>query len=115
MLNLVASAEAEITIDYFRRVGRNLKDELSCAYRKMHESLLSVQQLRPPFDGAGILGVLKEANVMDNNIVGQYRECLAARHWVGHGRRWEKPIAVERFDPDDVYDRCHKLLRAMPK
>ena len=52
---------------------------------------------------------------MDNNIVGQYRECLAARHWVGHGRRWEKPIAVERFDPDDVYDRCDKLLQSLPK
>jgi hypothetical protein len=51
---------------------------------------------------------------MDNNIVGQYRECLRARHWVGHGRYWARPVEVDRLDPDDVYDRADALLRAMP-
>ena len=58
--------------------------------------------------------MLKDARVMDNHIVGRYRECLRAQHWLGHGRYWAKPVEVDRFDPDDVYDRAHALLRAMP-
>jgi len=114
MLNLVASAEAKVTLNYFDRVGKNLKDPLSSAYRTWHKTLSAIKQLQPDFDERGILAVLKETRVIDNNIVGQYRECLAGRHWVGHGRRWDKPIAIDRFDPDDVYDRCDALLRAIP-
>jgi hypothetical protein len=51
---------------------------------------------------------------IDNHIVGRFRECLPVRHWVGHGRYWDKPHAVDRFDPDDIYDRANAQLRAMP-
>ena len=51
---------------------------------------------------------------MDNHIVTRYRECLDARHWVGHGRYWDKPVEVDRLDPDAVYDRANALLKAMP-
>lgn len=114
VLNLVASAEATITIDYFRRVGGKLKDPLARAYQAWHKKLTPKKQLRPNFDEDGILDVLKETKVMDNNLIGQYRECLPARHWLGHGRRWEKPMTVDRFDPDDVYDRANALIQAMP-
>ena len=114
VLNLVASAEATVKVDYFRRVGEKLKDPLARAYREWHKTLPANKQLRPDFDDAGILDVLKESHVMDNNIVGQYRECLRVRHWLGHGRYWAKPAEVDRFDPDDVYDRANALLQAMP-
>lgn len=114
MLNLVASAEATITDDFFRRVRNHLKDPLSREYQTWHKSLSAADQLRPPFDGNGILSVLKEANVLDNNLVGQYRECRRARHWVGHGRRWDRPVEVDRFDPDAVYTRAAALLNALP-
>ncbi len=114
MLNLVASAEATITLDYFRRIREKLKDRLSRAYQAWHKKLSANKQLRPDFDEDGILDVLKQTNIMDNNIIGRYRECLHARHWVGHGRRWARPIAVDRLDPDDVHDRASALLRAMP-
>jgi len=113
-LNLVASAEAAIKVDYFRRVGGKLKDPLARAYRKFHSTLSAKKQLRPDFDADGILKVLKKAHVMDNHIVGEYRECLRARHWLGHGRYWEKPAAVDLLDPDDVYDRASALLQALP-
>ena len=114
VLNLVASAEATIKVDYFRRVGEKLKDPLSVAYHKWHKTLSPKKQLRPDFDDGGILDVLKDANVMDNHIVGAYRECLRTRHWVGHGRYWAKPAEVDRLDPDDVYDRANALLRGLP-
>lgn len=114
MLNFVASAEATIRVDYFRRVGDKLKNPLALAYRDWHKNLPATKQLRPDFDEGGILDVLKQANVMDNNIIGRYRECLRARHWVGHGRYWEKPVEVERLDPEDVFSRADALLRAIP-
>jgi hypothetical protein len=113
VLNLVASAEATVKVDYFRRVAEKLKDPLSVAYQKWHKTLSARKKLRPDFDDAGILDVLKDAYVMDNHIVGEYRKCLRARHWVGHGRYWAKPVDVDRLDPDDVYDRANALLQAI--
>lgn len=80
MLNLVASAEGTLMVDYFLRVEKKRKDALSVAYRKWHKSLSQKKQRRPDLDDGGILDVLKKAKVMDNNIIGQYRECLPARH-----------------------------------
>ncbi|HUY91765.1 MAG TPA: hypothetical protein VMV10_23685 [Pirellulales bacterium] len=114
VLNLVASAEATIKLDYFRRVNERLKDSLSRAYREWHNRLSAKQRRRPDFDERGILDVLKGAGVMDNHIVGRYRECLHVRHWLGHGRYWAKPAQVEQLDPDEVFDRANKLLQAIP-
>src|SRR6266542_1678372 len=106
VLNLVASAEATIRIDYFRRVRGKLKDPLARAYRKWHKTLSGAKQLRPDFDEGGILDVLREGHLPDNNILGRFRECLRPRHWVGHGRYWGKP--------DEVYDRARAMLAAIP-
>jgi hypothetical protein len=95
-------------------VDGKLKDKLSVAYREWHKKLSATKQRRPDFDEGGILDELKNAGVMDNHIIGQYRECLRARHWLGHGRYWAKPAEVDRFDPDEVYERADKLLRALP-
>lgn len=115
VLNLVASAEATITVDYFRRVrNRKLTDRLAVAYRAWYGNLPARKRLRPDFDERGILDVLKRTHVMDNHVVGDYRECLRPRHWVGHGRYWDKPAEMDQLDPDDVYERADALLRAMP-
>jgi hypothetical protein len=114
VLNLVASAEGTLKVDYFRRVAKKRKDSLSVAYRNWYKKLSAKKKLRPDFDDGGILDVLKKTKIMDNNVIGRYRECLRARHWVGHGRYWSKPVEVDQLDPDDVYDRADALLRAMP-
>lgn len=114
MLNLVASAEASVTVDYFRRVQEKRKDSLSTAYRKWHETLSKKKKARPNFDEEGILEVLKKSGVIDNNLIGRYRECLRVRHWVGHGRHWNKPMDVDRLDVDDVHERANALLQALP-
>jgi len=114
-LNLVVSAEATIRNDYARRVRDKGNNPLSQAYQAWHKTLSFRKQLRPDFDEGGILNVLKDSNVMDNHVIGRYRECLKPRHWVGHGRYWAKPVEVDQLDPDDVYDRCNALLQAMPK
>lgn len=93
---------------------RRLRDALSRAYRRWYNNLPGPKQRRPDFDEGGILEVLRSAKVMDNHIIALYRECLRPRHWVGHGRNWDKPLEIDRLDPDEVYDRCAVLLRAIP-
>ena len=88
VLNLVASAEATIKVDFFRRVGGKRKDILAVAYREWHKALSFRKQLQPNFDRKGILELLRQSGVMDRNIIREYRKCLRARHWVGHGRYW---------------------------
>ena len=114
VLNLVASAEATIKLDYVRRVREKLKNPLSRAYCKWHKGLSQKKQRRPDFDEGGILDVLKGAGVMNNHIVGRFRECVRVRHWLGHGRYWAKPAQVEQLDPDEVFERANKLLQAIP-
>jgi len=113
-MNLVASMEATIRVDYARRVAEKLTDKLSLCYRAWHATLSEGKQALPDFDEAGILERLKEAHVMDNNIVGRYRECLRPRHWVGHGRYWAKHADVDRLVPDIVHARCAELMNALP-
>ncbi len=114
VVNLVGSVEATIRRDYFRRVNGKLRDRLAKAYRKWHKSLSPKKQHHPNFDEKGILEVLKKAAVMDNYLIGRYRECLRARHWVGHGRYWPKPAEVDILLPADVYDRGLAMLRSLP-
>lgn len=83
VLNLVASAEAAVTDDFFSRVEHNLKDPLALVYRAWHKTLSARKKRRPDFGGAGILTKLKDANVVDTHLVGQYAECQRARHWLG--------------------------------
>jgi hypothetical protein len=112
MLNLVASAEAAIKLDYSRRVGGKLKDKVAIAYQKWHSTLSSQEQLRPNLEA--ILDKLKRSQVMDNHIVGRFRECLRVRHWLAHGRYFAKPVGVDLFDPDEIYNRALALLNALP-
>ena len=114
VLNLVASAEAALRSDFLRRVGKRLKDPLARAYRAWHRTLSRKKQQVPDLDDRGILDMLKKAKVIDNTLVGQYRECLRARNWMAHGRYWDKPVEVDLLDPDEVYIRCDSLLRALP-
>lgn len=114
VLNLVASAEAEIRDNYARHVRGKGKHPLSQAYQAWHKTLPPKKQVRPDFDERGILSVLKKAMLIDNHIVGQFRACMKSRHWVGHGRYWDKPLEIDRLDPDDVYARADALLRALP-
>lgn len=114
ILNLVASVEATIRVDYFRRVEGKLKDPLAKAYRRWHKTLSHRKRRRPDFDEGGILDEVRGTQLVANPLIGRYRECLRTRHWVGHGRYWPRPVGVNSLDPVRVYDRCRALLEAWP-
>ena len=114
MLNLVASVEGTIKQDYHQRIHKRLRDPLSKAYQKWHATLSHKKRLRPDFDEQGILEFLKKSEWVDRHVIGQFRVCLPTRHWVGHGRYWNRPLEINKLDPDEVYDRAQALLTALP-
>ena len=116
MLNYVASAEATVKVYYFRRVGGiggKWRDQVSKVLRNWNKKLSGRKQRQPDFDRDGILDILKNAGAVPNHVIGQFRECLQLRHWVAHGRYWEKPSVVDRLDPEDVYARATALIQAL--
>lgn len=114
IINLVASAEAELRKDYKKRVESNFKDALSKAYVYFHRSLGSTQRARPPFDGGGVLEHLKQSGTVAAHLVTNFRDVLRLRHWIAHGRYWSQPLANAVYIPDDVYRTITALLTALP-
>lgn len=112
-VNLVGSAEGSIRLDFARRVIGKLTDPLSGSYQAWYATLSAGKQAHPDFDDNGILERLKDAKVLDNNLVGRFRECLKPRHWVAHGRYWAKHANVDRLTPDLVLQRASDLLSAL--
>ena len=114
-VNLVGSAEGSIRLDFARRVLGQLPDPLARSYQAWYAALSAGKQDRPDFDEKGILERLKDSKVLvDNDIVGRFRECLKPRHWVAHGRYWAKHANVDRLTPAMVLKRAKDLLNALP-
>ena len=114
-VNLVGSAEGSIRLDFNRRVLGKLPDPLALSYQAWYATLSAGKQDRPDFDEKGILERLKDSKVLkDNNVVGQFRQCLKPRHWVAHGRYWAKHASVDHLTPAQVFQRAKDLLNALP-
>lgn len=73
VLNLVASAEGTIRVDFFRRIKDKQKDRLSKKYRKWYKTLSKKKQRRPDFDDGGILQQLKDADVLGSGGQASHR------------------------------------------
>ncbi len=115
VLDLVSAGEAAVRLDYQWRVKGKLKDALSKDYRKFHANLINHQKERPPFGRQGILDILKSH--VDNKLarpVGDYRQCLNARHWVAHGRYWKEPQVLSTLTVFETRRRIDALLAALP-
>jgi len=113
IMNLVASAEASLLMDFKRRVEGNFKDRLSKAYAMHHRTLPLGQKVRPPLDH-GILEQLKAAGVVPAHFVSRFRDVLRLRHWIAHGRYWAQPLANRAYLPDEAYHTIATLLAALP-
>ena len=114
VLDLVASAEAALRIDYRARVQRKRRDTLSVAYRAYHKSLPAAKKARPNFDEDGILDVLKASSVIKAHLISDFRDTLRQRHWIAHGRHWSQSLGKAVYLPDDVYEIIDALLVALP-
>jgi|WetSurMetagenome_2_1015567.scaffolds.fasta_scaffold25643_4 hypothetical protein len=110
MLNLMASAEAAVRIDYDERVRNKGKNAISLQFRKINKALAKKKaNVRLEEDVLDIWS----ANVHKaRKPVSDFKGALGLRHWLAHGRWWENPrMGRRRYTPGDVFDIANKLLR----
>jgi hypothetical protein len=104
MLELLATTEAILRIDFKARVRERRKDDLSRRFREAHK--LRGDKIR--LDG-DILAALKEAGVG----VGEFRGTLKLRDWLAHGRHWHPKLGMG-YTPDLVLGVARGLVDSIP-
>ncbi len=108
MLDLLSATEAGLRVDYWDRVHRRLKDEVSRGFReltRLYDDRISLDEhLMPEW---------LKARPGAKSSVADFRGAMKLRHWLAHGRYWTPKLAKQTYTPPDVYDICDALLRAV--
>jgi hypothetical protein len=104
MLGLV---EAALRIDFRLRVKQRRKDSLSRAFRSLRKQAGS--KIR--FDDLLDLWVIHHPGV--KRPFSEFRSALHFRHWLAHGRYWDKP-SHGRFDYFAIYTLTEVILKGCP-
>jgi len=106
-LAMLALLEAKLRIDFRTRVKQRRKDPLSKAFRSFGKQ--SGQKIR--FDD--LLDLWSLHHPRFRRILSEFRATLHLRHWLAHGRYWEKP-SHGRFDYFAIYSLSEVILTAFP-
>jgi hypothetical protein len=107
-LAVLAAVEAALRIDYLLRATKRHKDPLSKAFRTIYRK----KQENARFD-EGLLDLWVKCYPELRGLIGELRAALHFRHWLAHGRYWERP-KHGRFDYVSVYTLADILLTNFP-
>ncbi len=107
-LATLAAVEAALRIDYRLRATQRRKDPLSRAFRVIYKT----KRENVRFDD-DLLDLWVQHHPDLRRLVGQLRAALLFRHWLAHGRAWERP-AHGRFDYDSIYNLAELILTNFP-
>jgi len=108
MLDLLASAEAAIRVDYLNRVYRRRKDAVSRRFRHLYKEQGNQVGLEKD-----ILEAWTQLAPATKQAVGDFNGALNLRHWLAHGRYWTPKFGRD-YSPGDVYDISFNLISAIP-
>lgn len=112
ILALMASAEAELLTDYWRRVAKRRKDPLSKSIRKSRKHKKRSEAARPRLK-EDILSHWERVHPGSKKVVQDFRSLLKVRNWLAHGRWWVLR-APEPKSALDVKFRLESILRSLP-
>jgi len=104
MLDLLATAEAILRVDFKFRIATRKKDGLSRRFREIHQRRRDKVRL-----DEDILGAFKNEGIPVND----FRGALKLRHWLAHGRYWH-PRLGRGYLPSDVFDISQALIDSIP-
>ena len=104
MLNLLASAEAAIQIDFLDRVEKRRKDSISKHFYRVYQ-----QSRGKVYRVPEILDIWKDFDSSTKSKISDFNGALNLRHWLAHGRYWTPKLGKD-YSPDDVYDIAYRLL-----
>lgn len=109
MLDLLASAEATIKVDFLNRVYDRKKDNISRKFRDTYNEKKNNISLEND-----ILDAWKELVPATKKEVSDFKGALNLRHWLAHGRYWT-PKFGRNYSPDDIFDITHNLIGIIKK
>jgi hypothetical protein len=101
---VLAALEAALRNDYEFRATKRRKDALSRAFRKIYRK----KRERVQFD-EDLLDLWVQHYPGLRRVVGELRGALHFRHWLAHGRSWERPVHG-RFDFVNIYHLAELLF-----
>lgn len=107
-LSALSAVEAALRIDYLLRVTQRHKDPLSRAFRDIYKK----KGENPRFD-EDLLGLWAKHHPDFKGLIGELRAALHLRHWLAHGRYWERPVHG-RFDYVSLYTLAELMLVNFP-
>jgi hypothetical protein len=111
VMSLVASFEATIQVDYYKRVDERLKDSVSRALRKLKYKTTSKRWRWVDIDL--ILEVWKQ-ETGEKAVIGRLRSLMRYRHWLAHGRYWVQKSGLTDVDPLDAWNIGKAVFAVLP-
>lgn len=107
-LATLAAVEAALRVDFLLRVTQRRKDPLSRSFRDIYKK----KGERAQFD-EDLLDLWATHYPDLKRLVSELRAALHFRHWLAHGRYWERP-AHGRFDYVSLYTLAELMLGNFP-
>jgi len=107
ILNIMASVEAMIRIDYLNRVYTRKKDSVSRCFRDLHKKKGVKASLEND-----ILKIWKQEQSSCKKAIDNFQQALKFRHWLAHGRYWT-PKLGRTYNLNHIFDIAEQLLNAL--
>jgi hypothetical protein len=101
---ILAAIEAALRNDYEFRATKRRKDALSKAFREIYKK----KPKKVRFD-EDLLDLWVQHYPGLRKVVGELRGALDFRHWLAHGRSWDRPVHG-RFDFFNIYNLAATLF-----
>ena len=106
-LVVLASIEAAVRVDYFKRCYARDKDQLSRTLRALYQDKGSGVSLSDD-----LLQAWKNDGAMTGRLVSEVRGALRLRHWLAHGRYYEAKLG-RQCDFASVYNLAREVEAAL--
>jgi len=106
-LNIMASVEATIRIDYLNRVYTRQKDLVSRRFRDLHKEKGVKASLEND-----ILKIWKQEQPLCKKAIDDFQQALKFRHWLAHGRYWTPKLA-RTYNLNNIFDIAEQLLNVL--
>ena len=109
-LDIVASAEASLRVDYLRRAlrGKVKKNKIDKKFQELYHQKGTRVSLRDE-----ILEIWKEVHPSCTNAIGDFRSVLNVRDWFAHGRYWT-PNFGRKYNATLVFNISKNLFDSFP-
>ncbi len=107
-LSVLSALEAVLRIDYLQRCYKKKKDQLSRAFRTLHQRKGSRASLENE-----ILTEWKNHSTVPEQLIGNLKGAFKYRHWLAHGRYW-LPRLGQKYDYESVYLLAEAVLTVFP-